>query len=108
MSTDGVQGAAFLPRDGYLDPSQLTFALADGARHYGGEINTRTHVTAIERAARGRVCRVLTDAGEIETDVVVNAAGMSAPDVARLVGVTVPLIPMDHQYPLTEPFEPAP
>ncbi|MDX6597970.1 MAG: hypothetical protein QOE87_1857, partial [Gaiellales bacterium] len=42
MSAEGVLGAAFLPRDGYLDPSQLTFALADGARHYGAEINTRT------------------------------------------------------------------
>ena len=83
MSTDGVQGAAFLPRDGYLDPSQLTFALADGARHYGAEINTRTRVTAIERDARGRVCRVVTDKGEIETEVVVDAAGMAAPDVAQ-------------------------
>ena len=58
MSTEGVLGAAFLPRDGYLDPSQLTFALADGARHYGAEINTRTRVTAIERdAARSRLPR---------------------------------------------------
>ena len=106
MSTDGVLGAAFLPRDGYLDPSQLTFALADGARHYGAEINTRTRVTAIERDARGRVCRVVTDRGEIETEVVVDAAGMAAPDVARLVGVTVPIIPMAHQYLITEPFDP--
>ncbi len=90
MSPEGVRGAAFLPRDGYLDPSQLTFALADGARHYGAELNTRTRVTSIERDARGRVCRVVTDKGEIETEVVVNAAGMAAPDVGRLVGVTVP------------------
>ena len=75
MSTDGVLGAAFLPRDGYLDPSQLTFALADGARHYGAEINTRTRVTAIERDARGRICRVVTDKGEIETEVVVDRGG---------------------------------
>ena len=107
MSTAGVLGAAFLPRDGYLDPSQLTFALADGARHYGAEISTRTRVTAIERDARGRVCRVVTDKGEIETEVVVDAAGMAAPDVAKLVGVTVPIIPMAHQYLITEPFEPA-
>ena len=106
MSTEGVLGAAFLPRDGYLDPSQLTFALADGARHYGAEINTRTRVTAIERDARGRVCRVVTDKGEIETEVVVDAAGMAAPDVAQLVGVTVPIIPMAHQYLITEPFDP--
>jgi glycine cleavage system aminomethyltransferase T/glycine/D-amino acid oxidase-like deaminating enzyme len=107
MSTAGVLGAAFLPRDGYLDPSQLTFALADGARHYGAELNPRTRVTAIERDAAGRVCRVVTDKGEIETDVVVDAAGMAAPDVARLVGVTVPIIPMAHQYLITEPFDPA-
>jgi glycine cleavage system aminomethyltransferase T/glycine/D-amino acid oxidase-like deaminating enzyme len=106
MSPEGVHGAAFLPRDGYLDPSQLTFALADGARHYGAEINTRTRLTAIERDARGRVCRVVTDKGEIETEVVVDAAGMAAPDVARLVGVTVPIIPMAHQYLITEPFDP--
>ena len=106
LSTEGVLGAAFLPRDGYLDPSQLTFALADGARHYGAEINTRTRVTAIERDARGRVCRVVTDKGEIETEIVVDAAGMAAPDVAKLVGVTVPIIPMAHQYLITEPFDP--
>ncbi|HEY3612871.1 MAG TPA: FAD-dependent oxidoreductase, partial [Gaiellales bacterium] len=106
MEADGVLGAAWLPRDGYLDPSQLTFALADGARHYGAEISTRTRVTAIERDARGRVCRVVTDKGEIETEVVVDAGGMAAPDIARLVGVTVPIIPMAHQYLITEPFDP--
>ena len=51
MSTDGVLAAAYLPYDGYLDPSQLTFALADGARRLGAEIETRTHVTG-DRAAR--------------------------------------------------------
>jgi glycine cleavage system aminomethyltransferase T/glycine/D-amino acid oxidase-like deaminating enzyme len=106
MDAQGVLGAAWLPRDGYLDPSQLTFALADGARHYGAEINTRTRVTAIERDARGRISRVVTDKGEIETEVVVDAGGMAAPDIARLVGVTVPIIPMAHQYLITEPFEP--
>ena len=41
MSTDGVLGAAYLPSDGYIDPSQLTFALAEGARRRGAEVNTR-------------------------------------------------------------------
>src|SRR6266511_5383096 len=45
MSTDGVLGAAYLPTDGYIDPSQLTFALAEGARRRGAEINTSTRVT---------------------------------------------------------------
>ena len=106
MSLDGVLGAAWLPQDGYLDPSQLTFALADGARRYGAEIVTRTRVTAIT-LQHGRVHEVVTDKGTIRTDVVVNAGGMAAPDVARLVGVTVPIIPMAHQYLVTEPFAPA-
>jgi 4-methylaminobutanoate oxidase (formaldehyde-forming) len=105
MSPEGVLGAAWLPHDGYLDPSQLTFALADGARRYGAEIATRTRVTGITLRG-GRVREVVTDKGTIRTDVVVNAGGMAAPDVARLVGVTVPIITMAHQYLVTEPFSP--
>ena len=56
MSTAGVLGAAFLPSDGYIDPSQLTFALAEGARRRGAEINTATRVTGI-RVERGEVSR---------------------------------------------------
>src|SRR4029077_18355781 len=48
MSTDGVLGAAYLPTDGYIDPSQLTFALIDGARRRGAEICEETRVTGIE------------------------------------------------------------
>jgi glycine cleavage system T protein len=106
MSLEGVLGAAWLPQDGYLDPSQLTFALADGARRYGAEICTRTKVTEITLRG-GRVHEVVTDRGAIRTDVVVNAGGMAAPDVARLVGVTVPIITMAHQYLVTEPLSPA-
>jgi 4-methylaminobutanoate oxidase (formaldehyde-forming) len=109
MSTDGVLAAAYLPYDGYLDPSQLTFSLADAARRLGAEIETRTKVTAILRDARGRVTGVETDRGTIECDVVVNAAGMYAPQVGRLVGVNVPIIPFGHQYIVTEPLaEPLP
>ena len=77
MSTEGVRGAAYLPTDGYIDPSQLTFALAEGARRGGAEIETNTRVTAIE-VARGRVRAVETDKGQIETEIVVNAGGMFA------------------------------
>ncbi len=57
MSTDGVLAAAYLPYDGYLDPSQLTFALADAARRLGAEIETRTQVLAIEQRRRPRLRR---------------------------------------------------
>src|SRR2546422_7154139 len=102
MSTDGVLGAAFLSTDGYIDPSQLTFALVEGARRRGAEINEETRVTAIETAA-GRVKKVVTDKGAIETELVVNAGGMFASEIGRLVGVTVPLIPMAHEYLITTP-----
>ena len=52
MTTEGVLGAAYLPTDGYVDPSQLTFALAEGARGRGAEIATATRVTGI-RVERG-------------------------------------------------------
>ena len=54
MSTDGVLGAAYLPTDGYIDPSQLTFALAEGARRGGAEIYQHTRVTGDPRRARPR------------------------------------------------------
>ena len=53
MSTDGVLGAAYLPTDGYIDPSQLTFALAEGARRGGAEVLTSTRVTASPSSADG-------------------------------------------------------
>ena len=102
MTTDGVLGAAYLPSDGYIDPSQLTFALAEGARRGGAEINTNTRVTAID-VDRGRVRGVETDRGSIETEVVVNAGGMFAAEIGRLAGVTVPVIPFAHEYLVTEP-----
>ena len=105
MSTDGVLAAAFLPHDGYLDPSQLTFALADGARTRGAEIEQRTRVLEI-RTRNGRVHEVVTDRGSIRTDVVVCAAGMYTPQVARMVGVTVPIVPYAHEFLVTESFDP--
>lgn len=102
MSTDGVLGAAYLPTDGYIDPSQLTFALAEGARRRGAEILTNTRVTAIP-VEHGRVTGVVTDKGEIEADIVVNAGGMFAAELGRLAGVNVPLVPMAHEYLVTRP-----
>jgi len=102
MSTDGVLGAAYLPTDGYVDPSQLTLALAEGARRRGAEVATHTRVTGID-VVRGRVTGVQTDRGPIETDVVVNAGGMFAAELGSLAGVTVPIVPMAHEYLVLEP-----
>lgn len=102
MSTEGVLGAAFLPTDGYIDPSQLTLALAKGARQRGATVLTGTRVTGV-RVERGRVVAVDTDAGPIECEVVVNAGGIYAHEIGRLAGVHVPLVAMAHQYAITKP-----
>jgi 4-methylaminobutanoate oxidase (formaldehyde-forming) len=108
MSTDGVLGAVWLPTDGWLDPSGLAMALAAGARQKGVTIRTKTRVVAVG-VERGRVTGVtveLKDGSreEIRADVVVNAGGMFAPEIGRLAGVTIPIIPMAHQYLFTEPM----
>jgi glycine cleavage system aminomethyltransferase T/glycine/D-amino acid oxidase-like deaminating enzyme len=102
MTTDGVLGAAYLPTDGYVDPSQLTLALAEGARRRGADVSTGTRVTGIS-LERGRVRGVETDRGEIETEIVVNAGGMYAHELGTLAGVNVPIVPMAHEYLVTKP-----
>ncbi|HEX5526808.1 MAG TPA: FAD-dependent oxidoreductase [Solirubrobacterales bacterium] len=104
MSTDGVLGAAWLPTDGYIDPAQLTYALADGARRGGCRIFTNTRVTGID-VVDGRVRGVRTERGDVEAEVVVDAGGMYAAEIARMAGVRVPVIPMSHQYLVTQPHE---
>jgi glycine cleavage system aminomethyltransferase T/glycine/D-amino acid oxidase-like deaminating enzyme len=103
MSTDGVLGAAWLPTDGYLDPSQLTFALAERAREGGARLFTSTRVTGIDHEG-GRVKRVRTERGDIEAETVVIAAGMFSAEVGRLAGVRLPIQPMSHEFIVTQPF----
>ena len=102
MTTEAVVGAGYLSTDGYIDPSQLTLALVEGARRRGAEICEETRVTGVE-VTEGQVRRVLTDRGEISTELVVNAAGMFAPEIGRMAGVNVPLIPFAHEYLITRP-----
>jgi 4-methylaminobutanoate oxidase (formaldehyde-forming) len=104
MSTEGVLGAAWLSTDGYIDPAQLTYALADGARQDGCRIFTNTRVTGIDVRDR-RVRGVRTDEGDVAAEVVVDAGGMFAAEIGRLAGVRVPVIPMSHQYLVTQPHE---
>ncbi|MDX6623858.1 MAG: hypothetical protein QOE75_1790, partial [Solirubrobacterales bacterium] len=114
MSTEGVLGGAWLPTDGYIDPAQLTYALADGARQGGCRIFTGTRVTAIE-VRDGRVRGVEVERGNgdgtagerkrIAAEVVVDAGGMYAAEIARLAGVRVPIVPMSHQYLVTQPLD---
>jgi len=108
MSSEGVRCGSYLASDGYLDPSLLTSALAEGARAGGCRIFTHTRVTGIdldERVpGRPRVCGVQTEWGPIEAEVVVNAGGMFAAEIGRMAGVRVPIVPFAHEYLVTQPF----
>ena len=105
MDIADVVGAAFLPTDGQVNPSDLALALAKGARMHGVTIVEDCAVTAIERVeGRGgpRVTGVVTDQGPIAADIVVNCAGQWSRALGRLAGVNVPLVSVQHQYLVTE------
>ena len=107
MTTEGVVGAAYIPSDGYVDPSSLTQALAKGARDGGVTIAEGVTVTDLEREGP-RIARVVTDHGTIRADVVVNAAGMWAREIGALAGVPIPAGAVEHQYLVTERVPEAP
>jgi dimethylglycine dehydrogenase len=98
---DGIIGAIQHPEDGYIQPADLTQSLARGARERGAEINRHTTVTAIERLPSGE-WKVSTDKGDITCEHVVSATGNFARQTGRMVGINVPVIPVEHQYIVTE------
>ncbi|OGP92936.1 MAG: hypothetical protein A2156_10305 [Deltaproteobacteria bacterium RBG_16_48_10] len=104
MDKKGIVGAAMLPTDGQIDPSGVTHALAKGARDRGATIYTETRVTGIKQK-NGAVDEVITEKGPLKTEIVVNAAGIWAPEIGKMVGVPIPLIPMEHQYIITKPLK---
>ena len=107
MSLDGIVGASILLSDGAVDPAQLALALAKGARAGGARLRERARVTGVVLNDR-RVVAVTTSEGEIECETVVNAAGMWARQFGALAGVSVPLVPVQHQYLVTGPIPGAP
>ncbi len=104
MNIDGVLGAAFTPTDGMIDPTQLTNALAAGAKSRGARFFLDTNVEAI-RLKNGRVNEVVTNRGSIQTEVVVNATGQWGGEVGKMVGLTLPVVPMAHLYIITKPIQ---
>jgi dimethylglycine dehydrogenase len=98
---EGILGAIQHLKDGYIQPADLTQSLARGARERGAEINRHTTVTEIERLASGE-WKVSTDKGDITCEHVVSATGNFARVTGRMVGINVPVIPVEHQYIVTE------
>jgi dimethylglycine dehydrogenase len=100
--TDGLVGAIYHPEDGYIQPADLTQALARGARARGAVIHRKTLVEGIHRRPSGDWC-VVTDKGEICCDHIVSASGNYARQTGAMVGLDVPVMPVEHQYIVTEP-----
>lgn len=103
IDLDGVVGACIMESDGQVDPSQLAQALASGARRGGAKIFPHTRVLAI-RTKNQRVVGVETDKGFIECEIVVNCGGIYSAEIGRLVDVRIPIVPMSHQYLITDNF----
>jgi dimethylglycine dehydrogenase len=100
LDTGGLLGAAYIPSDGHVDPSSLTQVLAAAARARGATIHRQTLVTGMERADDRWL--VHTAKGDFEAEFVVNAAGQWAREVAAMVGASLPIVPLQHQYVVTD------
>ena len=104
MRVDDLVGAIWLPADGKANPTDLTGALAKGARMRGTRIIEHIRVLEVLTAG-GRVTGVRTDAGDIEAEIVVNCAGQWAKQVGAMAGVNVPLHSAEHFYVVTDTIE---
>ncbi|MCX5513714.1 FAD-dependent oxidoreductase [Kaistia algarum] len=102
MQVEDVIGAAFLPTDGQVSPSDISAALAKGARMKGAIIREGVAVTGI-RIEDGRVTAVETDQGLVACGKVVICAGQWSRELGRIAGVNIPLVSVQHQYLISEP-----
>ena len=100
-NTEGVIGALYDPLDGHLDPSGTTHAYATAAKLQGAEIHLRNRVVELKQRSDG-AWDVVTEHGTVVAEYVVNAAGLWAREVGEMVGVYLPLHPMEHQYLVTD------
>ena len=101
ISTEGLIGAIRHPDDGYIQPADLTQALAKGARDKGAKIEINTNVINIKSSSDG-MWIIETDKGEIECEHVISCTGNFARKTGEMVGLDVPVIPVEHQYIVTE------
>ena len=101
METGDLIGAAFIPDDGHIDPNSLTQAYARGFRSTGGRIIEETMVKDLVRSG-SRITQVVTDRGNMDAGMVVNAGGLWARQVGWMAGVEIPAGVVEHQYLVTE------
>jgi len=102
---DHIFGSTYCPDDSVANPLYLTVAYAEKAAEFGARIHNYTPVVDLELGG-GRIQRVVTSAGAIKVDAVVNACGAWAPELAQMVGIDLPIAPRRGQLFVTEPAPP--
>ncbi|MCX8509693.1 MAG: FAD-dependent oxidoreductase, partial [Rhodobacteraceae bacterium] len=115
VRTDDLKGALFHPQDGYINPADVTQAMAKGARQHGATIERRWQVdgyrwtgsewivSVTKMIEQGGNLVASDEKAEIHAEHVVTATGNHAQRTARLLGIKTPAIPVEHQYIVTEP-----
>lgn len=101
IDTTGLEGAAFIPSDGHVDPASLCQAIAGAARRQGADIRQHVEVTDF-KVTDGRVRSVITSEGTWEADTVILATGMWSRELGAKLGIRVPACAVEHQYIVTE------
>jgi sarcosine dehydrogenase len=99
----GLEGAAFIPSDGHVDPASLCQAVAAGARKHGAKIRQGVKVLDF-KVVDGRITEVETSEGVWQAENVVLAAGMWSRELGAKLGIQVPACAVEHQYIVTEPL----
>jgi glycine/D-amino acid oxidase-like deaminating enzyme len=100
-----IPAATFCPLDAQVNPIYLTLAFLRAAKRHGARLSARTPVTGLS-VKQGRIRAVATSRGVIETSTVVIAAGVHAPDLGRMVGLDIPILPRRGQILVTEALPP--
>ena len=101
VNTDGLLAILYEPEKGYVDPSSATNAFARAARNHGASVLRHRPVTATRQLTSGE-WEVDTPQGPIRCEYIVNAAGLWAREVAAQAGITLPLMPVEHHYLVTD------
>lgn len=103
VTTDGVIAGARTTGDGHADPSGICNALAIGAKNMGAKIVRKNRVTGLTQIPSGE-WDVATEQGVVRAEIVVNAAGCYARQVAQMAGIDIPVTNMEHHYIVTDPI----
>ncbi|MEQ8394476.1 FAD-dependent oxidoreductase [Thalassobaculum sp.] len=101
IDTSHFLGALWDPNEGHVDPSGVTHAYAKAARLKGAEIVLRNPVKELVATSDGH-WQVVTEQGTVTAEIVINAGGLWAREVGRMVGIELPVLAMEHHYLITE------